>query len=92
MKSLKASNLQITEYREEYEDYKADFTDIYGNNDADSIAENIKKLKTDIGDAELNIESSAVSEQTDSLSAKQQAESAASEAEQAQLIYERTIP
>lgn len=84
-------NLQISEYREEYEDYKADFTDIYGNNDSDSIAENIKKLKTDIGDAELNIESSAVSEQTDSLSAKQQAESAASEAEQAQLIYERTV-
>lgn len=84
-------NDEISAYREKYEDYKADFTEIYGANDKDSIEEKIKQLTSDISDAELKIQSSALSESSDILQAQQQAESAQSEAASAQTVYEQTI-
>lgn len=84
-------NDEVSEYRSEYEDYKADFTEIYGYNDADSIDDMIAELTTSIRSAQLDIDSSKVSGESELLNAEQTKISSLSEASAAQNVYDNTV-
>lgn len=88
---LDEMNEKVSECREEYEDKKSDFTEIYGQNDAESIDERIDSLTDSIAEAELSIETAAAGEEGDLLKARQQADSALAQAESAQAVYDRTV-
>lgn len=90
-KQLDEMNDEVADCREAYEDKKSDFTDIYGQNDDESIDERIDSLTDSIADAELSIETAAAGEEGDLLKARQQAESALAQAESAQSVYDRTV-
>ncbi|MGN0643226.1 MAG: efflux RND transporter periplasmic adaptor subunit [Huintestinicola sp.] len=81
----------VSAYRTEYESFKSDYTDIYGSNDPDSIADKISELTSSVSSAELNIQSSAASESSELLSAEQDMQSAVSNAENAQTVYDQTV-
>ena len=90
-KQMDEFNDEVSDRREQYEDEKSDFTDIYGQNDDESIEERIDSLKDSIAEAELSIEAAAADEESDLLKARQQADSALIQAENAQSVYDRTV-
>ena len=90
-KQLDEFNEEVSEYREQYEDEKSDFTEIYGQNDDESIDEKIDSLEDSIAEAELSIETAAAGEESDLLKARQQADSTLAQANSAQAVYDRTV-
>ncbi|MBQ5316966.1 MAG: efflux RND transporter periplasmic adaptor subunit [Oscillospiraceae bacterium] len=88
---LDEQNDAVSEAEEEYSEIKDDFTEKYGSNDRDSLVEMIDKLDDDIASAELALRTSSVSEASDDLNARQQADQAITDAGNAQAVYEQTV-
>ena len=81
----------ITDAEEEYTTIKEIFTEKYGSDDADTLAEKIEKLDDDIASAELSIKTSAVDSISDDMDAQLKAEQALSDASNAKAVYDQTI-
>ena len=81
----------VSEAEEEYNDIKADFTDRYGTDDADSLRKKLEQIDEDIAAAELNIRTSAADNASSDLNARQQADQAAADASNAKAVYDQTM-
>ena len=82
---------EISLYRKEYEDFREDYTEIYGNEDKDSIENNIERLNTEISSAQLKISSTQLTADSDRLNALGQAEAAQAQASSAEDVYNSTV-
>ncbi len=84
-------NQEISDYRELCEEKRSEFTEIYGQNDDESIAYRIEELTANIREAELSESEASASENGNILNARQQADTAIAQADSAQSEYERTV-
>ena len=83
-------NSELSDVKEAYEDKKSDFTDVYGQNDADSIDDIIDSLNDSISETELSIKTSDAESGSELLKARQDADTAIAKADSAQIVYDRT--
>lgn len=83
-------NSELSDVKEAYEDKKSDFTDVYGQNDADSIDDKISSLNDSISETELSIKTSDAESGSELLKARQDADTAIAKADSAQTVYDRT--
>lgn len=83
-------NSELSDVKEAYEDKKSDFTDVYGQNDADSIDDKIGSLNDSISETELSIKTSDAESGNELLKARQDADTAIAKADSAQTVYDRT--
>ena len=83
-------NSELSDVKEAYEDKKSDFTDVYGQNDADSIDDIIDSLNDSISETELSIKTSDAESGSELLKARQDADTAIAKADSAQTVYDRT--
>lgn len=82
---------KMNDYKSEFDDFNSDYTDLYGNLDADGIAEKIEKLKSDIDNAEYDLEKLTLNKDDSTLSAQQEMQMSLIEASNAESVYNQTV-
>ena len=82
---------KMSEYKEKFDDYNSDYVDLYENLDGDSISEKIEKLKSEIENAEYELEKLQLSEANSLLSAEKDMQTSLINAENAEAVYNRTV-
>ena len=81
----------ISEYRVEYDDFKTDFQDKYGNLDAEGIDEKISSLASSVESDSLSIDMANNNYSQTGVSAEQKRDSAKTKAELAKDVYDNTV-
>lgn len=90
-KQLDSKDREIEKYRSDFNGVQQDFTDKYGQSDADSLASRREELESSIAKAELDIAGNEAEESEKQLEAEHTMSTSLHEAQTAQQVYDSTV-
>lgn len=82
---------KMSEYKSEYDEYNSDYSEVYSNLDEEGITEKIEKLKSDIENAEYELEKLMVNREDSLFSAAKDMQTSLINASNAEAVYNRTV-